>query len=163
MNAAQLKEVEAAVGFRLPEEYRQVSLNFPFRPIGRDRVYWFYDDPKRVIHDTLKPLADGGYNRVNWKNGYLAIGESAAGDLYVLDTTATALPVLCLSHETHAFEPEWPTFEAYMAEWLKTNEGEQTASPEAKAQQRKMKLIVLILIIAIDLPLLVLLFIWLAR
>src|SRR4051812_24521849 len=43
MTDVQLDEIEAALGVTLPTEYRQVSRAFPFRPVGRDRVYWFFD------------------------------------------------------------------------------------------------------------------------
>ena len=83
-----------------------MSRAFPFRPIGRDWVYWFYDDPKRVIHGTFFPLEDGGYAGPELLPRYVAVGESGGGDLYLLDTTADGLPVVCLSHETHAVEAE---------------------------------------------------------
>lgn len=168
MTEAQLNEVEARVGFALPPEYRRVAVEFPFRPIGRDSVYWFYDDPARVIEGTLAPLADGEYDRAGWRDGFLTIGESAAGDLYILDTRAAGLPVLCLSHETHAIEPEWPTFAAFVAEWLAAPaEAEARQAAEAAsaalASRRTTRLAPLILIAAIGVPLLGLLIVWLAR
>jgi hypothetical protein len=86
---AQLDRIEAAVGFALPAEYRRVAASPPFRPIGHDWVYWFYDDPTWVIEGTLTPLADGGYDRSGWQAGYLTIGQSGAGDLYVMELLFT--------------------------------------------------------------------------
>jgi hypothetical protein len=131
---AQLDEIDAGVGFALPPEYRRVAASPPFRSIGRDCVYWFFDDPAWVIGETRAPLAVGGYEGDGWRAGCLTIGSSAAGDLYVMDTHAPGLPVLCLSHETHEFEPEWPTFEAFVQEWLRVpDEIERQAVEEAAA------------------------------
>jgi hypothetical protein len=58
---SQLDTIEAALGIKLPTDYRRLSRAFPFKPIGRDWVYWFFDDPDRVIGETRFPLEDGGY------------------------------------------------------------------------------------------------------
>ncbi|MCO6454378.1 MAG: SMI1/KNR4 family protein [Pirellulaceae bacterium] len=140
MTEAQLDEIEAAVGFALPAEYRRVAAAPPFRPIGRDWVYWFYDDPGMIIEGTLAPLPDGGYNRDGWRADYLCIGESAAGDSYVLDTVTPGLPVLCRSHETHRVEPEYPTFAAFVEEWVKAPEVvEANRAAERKEWRGRMR------------------------
>lgn len=69
MTETQLDNIEAALGIALPAEYRRVAASPPFRPIGNDWVYWFYDDPNRVIEGTLAPLADGDYDQSGWLTG----------------------------------------------------------------------------------------------
>lgn len=118
MTDDQLDAVEAALGARLPLAYRDVSRAFPFRPVGRDWVYWFYDDPLAVVRATRFPHEDGGYAGPPLPPRYVAVGESGAGDLYLLDLTGDGLPVVILSHETHEMEPGWATFEGFVAEWL---------------------------------------------
>ena len=118
MTDDQLDAIEAQLGVTLPDAYRRVSRAAPFRPLGRDAVYWFYDDPDAVVGMTRSPHADAGYAGPGLPPRYVAIGDSAAGDAYLLDTLADGSPVACLSHETHAVEPEWPTFEAFVADWL---------------------------------------------
>lgn len=168
MTEAQLDAVAAAVGFALPAEYRRVAEACPFRPIGRDAVYWFYDDPAWVIGETLAPLADGGYDRAGWRDGYLTIGASPAGDPYVLDTAAPGRPVLLLCHETHRFEPAWPTFAAFVEHWLRAPAAveEQRAereAAEAAARRRLRRRVWAILAVAIGLPLAALVVLRLAR
>ena len=119
MTDAQLDAIETALGVTLPPAYRRVSREFPFRPIGPDWVYWFYNDPNRVIHGTRFPLEDGGYAGPELLPRYVVIGESGSGDPYLLDTAADGLPVVLLSHETHAIESAWPTFEAFVEEWVR--------------------------------------------
>lgn len=51
MTESELDEIEVAVEFSLPSEYQRVVLENPSRPIGQDCVYWFYDDPGRVIEN----------------------------------------------------------------------------------------------------------------
>ncbi len=119
MTDAQLAEIEAAVGFALPPEYRWVALDPPFRAPRDDRIYWFIDGPAGVIEATLTPLADSQGEVTGWRPGYLGFGYGPGGDVYVLDTAAEGLPVHCLSHETLAVElNEWPTFAAYVEDWL---------------------------------------------
>ena len=119
MSDAQLDAIETALGLALPPAYRQVSKAFPFRPIGPDRVYWFFDDPAEVVSATRFPLEDGGYAGPALPPRYVVVGASGGGDLYLLDTAAGGLPVALLSHETHAVEAGWPTFEAFVAEWVR--------------------------------------------
>ena len=168
MTESQLSEIEARVGFPLPDDYRQVALAFPFRPIGRDCIYWFHNEPARVIEDTIAPLADGGYNLDGWRNGYIAIGQSPAGDLYLLDSHSERLPVHCLSHETHAIEPEWPSFEDFVDDWLRAPEEvkrtlaaeSKTAHAEQSARMRRGLLVVAAILIAcLSVPLIMALFI----
>src|SRR5262249_23256041 len=91
-------------------------------PVGNDCVYWMYDDPEAVIAESRDPLADGDYDRSNWGPGFVVIGRSASGDPYLLDAAAERWPVYRLSHETHAIEPGWATFEAFVADWTRSTE-----------------------------------------
>jgi hypothetical protein len=118
MTDDQLDAVEAALGVELPAEYRRVSREFPFRPLGRDAVYWFFNDPAAVIAATRTPLG-GEYPGAPLLPRYVAIGHSPAGDVYLLDLDAPGHSVVVLSHETHAVEPEWPTFAAFVTEWVR--------------------------------------------
>jgi len=157
MTEAQLAEIERAVGFQLPATYRRVALEFPFHPIGRDSVYWFFNDPKSVIHGTLNPLCDGGYDRAGWRDGLLTIGEGAAGDLHLLDTKSEDFPVYCLSHETHTIEPEWATFDSFVADWLQAPNAidakiEATQEAQAARWRRGLLVVGIILIICLVLP-----------
>lgn len=133
MTEAQLREIEEAVGFPLPSEYRRLSIEFPFRPIGRDWVYWFYNDPARVIDGTLAPLADCDYDRNGWRGSYLTIGESGAGDLFVMDTAVAGLPVYSLGHESHRIEMEYPTFGVFIEEWIQAPERIEAEIAAARA------------------------------
>jgi hypothetical protein len=51
--------------FKLPADYRRVSLAFPFRPVGNDWVYWLYNAPDAIIGGSRAPLADGDSDRAN--------------------------------------------------------------------------------------------------
>jgi hypothetical protein len=123
MTDQQLDAIEAALGLPLPAEYRSVSRAFPFRPLSpTDRVYWMYDDPNAVIGATQQPLRDGDYDKSNWRASQVVIGESASGDLYLMDTAAEHAPVFLLSHETHEIIPDCPSFQAFVANWLNIQE-----------------------------------------
>lgn len=128
--------IEAAVGFSLPDEYRRVAAAPPFRPVRGDLVYWFFNDPNKVIEATIAPLADSDYDMSGWQYSYLTIGESGAGDLYVMDTAVADLPVHCLSHDSHRIEPEYKTFTAFVEDWVKAPERFEAKFTEEKARVR---------------------------
>lgn len=130
MTCEQLDQIEVALGFPLPREYRAMSQAFPFAPLGNDWVYWFLDDPARVIAETKAPLVDGDYSMSNWQPSYLAIGYSACGDVYFLDAARADSPVFCLSHEDHSITEDWPSLAAFGTEW-------QTAVANHESWQRQ--------------------------
>jgi len=136
MTEVQLEEIEAVVGFSLPDEYRRVAVASPFRPIRGDSVYWFFDEPNQVIEATIAPLSDGNYDGTGWQDSLLTIGESGAGDLYVMDTADADLPVHCLSHESHRIEPEYKTFAAFVEDWVRAPERFEAKIAEEKARER---------------------------
>jgi hypothetical protein len=149
---SQLDKIEAALGIRLPADYRRLSRAFPFKPIGRDWVYWFFNDPDRVIGSTLYPLQDGRYAGPDLLPRYVAIGQSAGGDPYLLDTASAESPVLCLSHETHAIEPAWATFAAFTEEWLAVQDRIDEAAVDRGRIHRGVVIAGLIIIAALALP-----------
>lgn len=117
MTDAELDQIEGALGVTLPVAYRQLSLQFPFRAVGNDWVYWMYDDAERVIAGTQFPLEDGGYKQANWKSTFVVIGQSASGDPYLLDVALPDSPVYYLSHEDHSLGEEWPDLTAFVTYW----------------------------------------------
>ncbi|MDX2038716.1 MAG: hypothetical protein SFX72_18870 [Isosphaeraceae bacterium] len=118
MTDLELDRIEAAVGFALPAAYRRAASATPFRPIGRDCVYWFFDDPASVVSETLAPLSDGGFDPGGLPPGLLAVGRSAVGDLYLLDTRDEALQVFTLTHDSLELVREWPSFDAFVSDWV---------------------------------------------
>src|SRR4051812_30790753 len=132
MTAEQLDAIEEAIGFTLPADYRRIASEQPFRPIGNDHVYWFFDGPEAVIDETLHPQAAAAEPLPRLPIGSVAIGYSASGDTYVLDARVEGLPVHCLSHETLEIDPEYPSFERFVVEWLDAPE-RVTAEAEARA------------------------------
>jgi hypothetical protein len=123
--------IEAELGVSLPADYRDLLLNVPFPSPPGDRVYWLYDDPDRVIEATRFPLY-GYHEGPDLGPRYLSIGQTAMGDQYVLDLARTPSPVLCLSHETHEFEEDYPDLAAFVAGWHRevALAGEQAAVRE---------------------------------
>lgn len=140
MTETQLQTIERELGVRLPEFYRQTSLDFPFRPRGNDWVYWMYDAPDRVIGETRAPLADGEYDQANWKPSYLVIGESAAGSLFLLDTAlGDASPVYFLDYMDYSIEAGWPDFPAFVTYWLaKPAASEPDFAAKARDKNRRV-------------------------
>lgn len=137
MTEAHLQTIERELGVRLPESYRELSLAFPFEPVGNDWIYWFYDAPERVIYATRYPHEDGHYDGSNWKSTYLVIGQSAAGDLYFLDIAREDSPVYCLSHEDYSITEDWPDFSSFVLDWLnEVQRLNQKPAPDLEAQRR---------------------------
>ena len=112
MTDVQLDAVEADLGVRLPEAYRRACREAAPEPGGA----WLFDHPESVVNSTRCPLDEGDYGGPELLPRYVAVGDSGAGDLWLLDLETDGTPVPCLSHETHAVEPEWPSFAAFDAD-----------------------------------------------
>ncbi len=155
MTEAQLDKVEDTLGLKLPADYRAVSREFPFRRIGNEEVYWFYDDPDEVIWGTRDPMSPAGnYDKANWKPTYLLIGHGAAGDEHLIDTALAHSPVYLLSHEDHSIVEEWASLSAFVEDWNKeTEQAEWQEADNARRRRieeqktRKWGLVILILIL----------------
>lgn len=138
MTEAQLDKIEAELGLKLPADYRAVSREFPFRRIGDEEVYWFYDDPEKVINATRSPMDASDYDMANWKPTYLVIGHGAAGDEHLIDTALAESPVYLLSHEDHSIVEEWANLSAFVEDW--NQETEQAEREEAsRAYQNSLE------------------------
>ena len=162
MTDEDLNTIESQLGIALPAEYRQFALNPSCSPGERYPVRWFFNDARRVITATLRPMEDAGYDRQGWQDSYLVIGEGASGDLLVLDTSSPDFPVHCLSHETHAIEPEWPTLHDFVTDWQTSNAGPDSEFVAAvDAERRRLQLVFMILGISIGVPLVWVMVMWL--
>ena len=138
MTDAQLDRIEAELRLTLPADYRATSKQFPFRRIGNEDVYWFYDNPDAVIQNTRYPMIDGNYDIANWKPTYVIIGRGAAGDEHLIDTALVDSPVYLLSHEDRSIVEEWPSMAAFVDYWEHEYELAERAEAE-RARQRKME------------------------
>jgi hypothetical protein len=114
MTDDQLDAIEAALKVRLPADYRHAVREHSTPAGGRDD--WRFDDPQSVINSTRYPLETGDYSGPDLLLRYVAVGASGGGDKWLLDLDFDGHPVPFLSHETHAVEPEWPSFAAFLAD-----------------------------------------------
>jgi hypothetical protein len=112
-----LAPVALSVLPKMPENYRTVALNPAFAAKRNESAYWLYDNPERIIRETRFPLEDGQYAGANWRETFLAIGQSAFGDLYLLDIALADSPVYLLSHEDHTLTEEFASLEEYLDYW----------------------------------------------
>ncbi len=151
MTDTQLDKIEAELGLKLPADYRAVSREFPFRPMGNEEVYWFYDDPEAVINTTRFPMSASDYDRTSWKPTYLVIGHGAAGDEHLIDTALTHSPVYLISHEDLSIVEEWASLSAFVEDSNREVDQAERAEAERernrKAESQKTRRIAVILLI----------------
>lgn len=165
MTDTQLDRIEAELELKLPADYRAVSREFPFRPIGNEEVYWFYDDPEKVINATRLPMYASDYDRANWKPTYLVIGHGAAGDEHLIDTALTHSPVYLISHEDLSIVEEWASLSAFVeysnqeVEQAERAEAERERNRKVESQKTRRIAAILLIILLICLMLLPLLLI----
>ncbi len=119
------------LGVSLPDAYREALRDLADDPA--DGLSGLFDDPDAVIDHTQAPMSEGNYDGTNWRPSYVAIGDSGAGDLYVLDTARIPAPVLVLSHEDHAITEESPSLTVFVAAWRRWL-GEDWARRRAEAE-----------------------------
>jgi len=120
MDASDLKQIERELALSLPSEYRYLALNPPFTEPLNDWMYWFFTDPKLVIQETIRPL-DGNCEPTVVPSMHFVFGQTAFGDLYVMNSFDNDSSVYCLSHETHELTKEFNTLEQYVEEWRNSN------------------------------------------
>lgn len=132
MTEAQLQTIERELGVRLPADFRAVTQEFG------DYLVEFFDEPEDVLEATRSPMAEGDYNKTNWKASYVVIGESGAGDLYLLDTEREATsPIYVLSHEDQSLTEEWASSRAFVADWQAWQARSEREYQEKAVQERQ--------------------------
>lgn len=135
MTDGDIRRIETALGVTLPASYGRTLRDFPSLGSGPGGLF---TDPDDVIGYTQAPLSEGHYDGANWRPSYVAIGDSGAGDLYVLDTAREPAPILWLSHEDHAITEEAPSLPAFLEEcrrWLEEDGARRRAEGEAAAER----------------------------
>ena len=155
MTETQLDRIEAELGLKLPADYRAASREFPFRRMGNEEVYWFYDDPEQVINATRYPMNASDYDMTNWKPTYLTIGHGAAGDEHLIDTALTESPVYLISHEDLSIVEEWASLSAFVEDWeqevklWEQGEVERARQRQLETQRLRRLAVVMMLIIIV--------------
>jgi len=117
LNDEELNTIEAHLKLTLPLKYRALAIDLPFAKPEHDWLYWFYTDPNFVIRETRNPLAGNCVPTVI-PHGHFVFGQTAFGDLYILNSLEINSPVFCLSHETHRISVEYPSLKGYIEDWL---------------------------------------------
>jgi len=99
MTAADIAEIEEALGFILPDSYRAVVLNYPEALAETEAPdFGLFDTPTAVI-DTNLEVRRNGYFGEPWPDQYVIIGENGCGDYYVITKNATEFTVGFSDHE----------------------------------------------------------------
>lgn len=99
MRADDLDRIEAALGIRLPPDYRALMLDYPFRPDPDSTSLWLLDDPEAVVEETLRMRAappSGAPRPLD----LVHIGGDGGEELYFLDVSREPAPVLAWDLET---------------------------------------------------------------
>ena len=152
MTADEIQRLEEKFGRRLPAAYREILAAPPFDPAIHRWIYWLYDDPEAILNETAAPL-DGLFEGADWRDTFLAIGRSAGGDLYLLDTAQEPAPIYCLSHEDHSIVQEFPAIDAYIAYWQEETRNAPQQNEQARRDrirtQREAKFAILLIALSI--------------
>jgi hypothetical protein len=99
MTAADIAEIEGALGFRLPNCYRAVVLNYPKALADTEAPdFGLFDTPAAVIDANLE-VRKNGYFGQPWPDEYVIIGENGCGDYYVIIKNAAEFTVGFADHE----------------------------------------------------------------
>lgn len=136
MTEQDLKRIETELNVRLPEDYQAYCLSITVNcadpiaadPIGigadyngvyGDRYNGLFSHVENVIQSTRDPIISEEDDLSNWKPDYIVIGETGAGDLYLLDTSLAVSPLYVKSHEDASIVEEYPTLADYLADYAR--------------------------------------------
>lgn len=122
MTESDLNKIEAALGLRLPREYRELMRHYPFDADSVAQDCALPDSADRVIEDNVSYRKDGFFG-APWPAHFFSIGNTGFGDALYLDLSLESSPVFCAEHETGEFVKESPSLWAFVDELRR--EGEQ--------------------------------------
>jgi hypothetical protein len=137
VNAAQLAQIEQALGMTLPPEYRAVMLAYPFSSGSLAEELWLLDDPAQLIEINTDYRRDGFFG-IPWPTHYFAVGGDGLGNAHFLDLHQAPAPVRFADHETGEFEDIAPDTTAWIATlWEELAEIEADRRVMAEAREHK--------------------------
>ena len=113
MTEAELAQIETDLSLRLPVDYRNIMLHYPFPPLSwPDEA----EMPDAMLHliESNRDIRKEQYYGSHWKDQFFAFGFTSAGDAFVLDTALPSSPVFRLDRH----EPEITKETETLAEWV---------------------------------------------
>jgi hypothetical protein len=118
MSDEDLDRIEAALGVKLPPEYRATMRDYPFPPNSSAAEMWSRPDADWVIWRSREWSKSGLYDRP-WSARYLALGGDGGEEEYILDLGTTPPSVLTADVENGTVEPiatDWQSWLALLEE-----------------------------------------------
>ncbi len=87
MTADELDALERSLSLRLPDDYRDVMLAYPFPEASAPAQAYLLDAAAYLQKMNLQIRSgDIRQHNIEWRPTYFAIGTDFAGDAFVLDT-----------------------------------------------------------------------------
>jgi hypothetical protein len=112
MTGADFAAIEAVIGRPLPEAYRRLMAGDPVDAPGSDAAIALIADAPSVVGINREMRL--GEFAGEWHPEWFVIGNSPAGDLYVLDLSGASTAVFGWDHETHEISEEAPDLGAFV-------------------------------------------------
>jgi hypothetical protein len=119
MRDEDLDRIEAALGVKLPPEYRATMRDYPFPSDSSAAELWSRPDADWVIWRSREWSKSGLYDRP-WSERYVALGSDGGEEEYILDLGTTPPSVLTADVENGTVEPiatDWQRWLALLDEW----------------------------------------------
>ena len=105
MNKEQITAIETALGFRLPEAYTKVVLDYPESLKETEAPdFGLLDDPNAIVDANLD-VRKNGYFGETWPEQYIIIGQNGCGDYHVITKDATEFATGFSDHEAMECNP----------------------------------------------------------
>ncbi len=128
MNASDFTDIEQALGFELPNYYKQFILEYPMSLLAAKPRGWkpitdweFANNPHRIIEmNRFVRSQEDGYFLENgpWPDRYFVIGEEEAGNYYAIDRDSSDQTVFMFHHEDGEIEATHAKSLAEFREWM---------------------------------------------
>lgn len=113
MTETELAQIETELALRLPVDYRNVMLHYPFPRLSRPDQGEMPDNMLYLIDSNRDIRKEHCYGS-RWRDQFFAFGFTSAGDALVLDTALPTSPVFRLDRNEPVITKETET----LSEWV---------------------------------------------
>lgn len=136
MTLEQLRRIESELGVKLPGEYREIMLNYPFDTESMGD--YLFDEADRVIEEN-RECREVELFGLDWRTHHFIFGSDGLGNPFFIDLSKVPAPIMLADHEDGAQRVEEQSFSVWVdkASLLLAEDAAKVMAKEQKNEKRK--------------------------